>query len=117
MQVLITHGNVARTRVYRFSRWQLFAGALIGLTTMLVLSATVYHLVFLKAAREGWPVVSQIVKLLWEVGRIPSFHRKLLCYGGRAYDGAMLAAGAADALDQLYVDWNYKTCALQKNGV
>jgi len=64
MQVLITHGNVARTRVYRFSRWQLFAGALIGLTTMLVLSATVYHLVFLKAAREGWPVVSQIVKLL-----------------------------------------------------
>jgi murein DD-endopeptidase MepM/ murein hydrolase activator NlpD len=29
-----------------------------------LLSGTVYHFVFLKAAREGWPVVSQIVRLV-----------------------------------------------------
>jgi murein DD-endopeptidase MepM/ murein hydrolase activator NlpD len=64
MQVLITHGNVARTRVYRFNRWQLVGGAVLGFTLMLLLSGMVYHVVFLKAAREGWPVVSQVVKLL-----------------------------------------------------
>ncbi|MDZ7814057.1 MAG: hypothetical protein U5L74_13540 [Ideonella sp.] len=30
----------------------------------MLLSGTVYHFVFLKAAREGWPVVSQLVKLV-----------------------------------------------------
>jgi murein DD-endopeptidase MepM/ murein hydrolase activator NlpD len=64
MQVLITHGNVARTRVYRFSRWQLLLGVIGLLTLLLLLSGTVYHFVFLKAAREGWPVVSQVVKLV-----------------------------------------------------
>jgi hypothetical protein len=30
----------------------------------MMLSGTIYHFVFLKAAREGWPVVSQIVRLV-----------------------------------------------------
>jgi len=64
MQILITHGTLARTRVLRFNRWQLF-GALAALVLLLtLLSGTVYHFVFLKAAREGWPVVSQIVRLV-----------------------------------------------------
>src|ERR671939_2027901 len=64
MQLLITHGSLARTRVLHFNRWQL-AGALFGLIVLLtLLSGTVYHFVFLKAAREGWPVVSQVVKLV-----------------------------------------------------
>ena len=64
MQVLITHGTMARTRVLHFNRWQLGL-ALTGLMLVLtLLSGTVYHFVFLKAAREGWPVVSQIVKLV-----------------------------------------------------
>lgn len=64
MQILITHGSLARTRVLRFNRWQLGA-ALAGLVVVLtLLSGTVYHFVFLKAAREGWPVVSQIVRLV-----------------------------------------------------
>jgi len=64
MQILITHGTMARTRVLHFNRWQLGAalGALIVVLTLL--SGTVYHFVFLKAAREGWPVVSQIVRLV-----------------------------------------------------
>jgi hypothetical protein len=61
---IITHGTLARTRVLHFNRWQL-AGMLIGLVAVLtLLSGTVYHFVFLKAAREGWPVVSQIVRLV-----------------------------------------------------
>ena len=64
MQILITHGTLARTRVLRFNRFQAF-GALLGLAIVLMLlSGTIYHVVFLKAAREGWPVVSQIVRLV-----------------------------------------------------
>jgi murein DD-endopeptidase MepM/ murein hydrolase activator NlpD len=64
MQILITHGSLARTRVLHFNRWQLL-GALFGLIVALtLLSGTVYHFIFLKAAREGWPVVSQVVKLV-----------------------------------------------------
>ena len=64
MQILITHGSLARTRVLRFNRWQLGA-ALLGLVLVLtLLSGTVYNFVFLKAAREGWPIVSQLVRLV-----------------------------------------------------
>ena len=64
MQILITHGGMARTRVLRFNRWQL--GSCLALVTiaLLVLSGTIYNFVFLKAAREGWPVVSQLVRFV-----------------------------------------------------
>jgi murein DD-endopeptidase MepM/ murein hydrolase activator NlpD len=64
MQIMITHGSMARTRVLHFNRLQL-AAALAGLiAVLLLLSGTIYHVIFLKAAREGWPVVSQIVRLV-----------------------------------------------------
>ncbi|EHR70111.1 metalloendopeptidase-like membrane protein [Burkholderiales bacterium JOSHI_001] len=64
MQIMITHSSLLSTRVLNFSRWQI-AGALLGLAAALMLfSGAVYHFVFLKAARDGWPVVSQIVKLI-----------------------------------------------------
>jgi murein DD-endopeptidase MepM/ murein hydrolase activator NlpD len=64
MQIMITHGNMGRTRVLHFNRFQLVA-ALFGLVIgLLLLSGTLYHVIFLKAAREGWPVVSQIVRLV-----------------------------------------------------
>jgi murein DD-endopeptidase MepM/ murein hydrolase activator NlpD len=64
MQILITDGGLSKTRAISVSRWQmsLALGALVIL--LLALSGTVYHFVFLKAAREGWPVVSQLVKLV-----------------------------------------------------
>jgi murein DD-endopeptidase MepM/ murein hydrolase activator NlpD len=64
MQVLITHGSVARTRVLHLGRWQLAGLAAAAVLLMLALSGTVYHLVFLKAARDGWPVVSALVRLV-----------------------------------------------------
>lgn len=64
MQVLITHGSVARTRVLHLSRWQI-ALATAGLVALLLaVSGSVYHFVFLKAAREGWPVVAPLVRLI-----------------------------------------------------
>jgi murein DD-endopeptidase MepM/ murein hydrolase activator NlpD len=62
MQIMITHGSVARTRVLRLNRWQL-AAMLAGLIIVLtLLSGSVYSLVFLKATREGWPIASQLVR-------------------------------------------------------
>lgn len=61
MDILITHGRLARTRSVHLRPLQLWLmlGAL--LLALLLLSGTVYHFIFLKAVREGWPVVSQIV--------------------------------------------------------
>lgn len=64
MQVLITHGRMARTRVLQFQRWQLVLAALALAFMLMLVSGAVYHFVFLKAAREGWPVVSSLVKLI-----------------------------------------------------
>lgn len=64
MQVIITHGRMARTRVVQFSALQVAVlGLLLG-TLLMLLSGAVYHFIFLKAAREGWPVVSQVVRLV-----------------------------------------------------
>jgi len=64
MQVLITHGSAARTRVLQFSRWQLAAAMLLLVFVLMLASGAIYHFIFLKAAREGWPVMSAIVRLL-----------------------------------------------------
>ena len=64
MQLIITDAWMARTRVLHVSGAQLLlAGLGIALALMLV-SAGLYHLVFLKAAREGWPVVGSLVRLV-----------------------------------------------------
>lgn len=64
MQILITHGTLARTRVLSFNRFQLAGALALLIVVLMLLSGTIYHAVFLKAAREGWPVVSQIVRLV-----------------------------------------------------
>ncbi|KPF58686.1 peptidase M23 [beta proteobacterium AAP51] len=64
MQVLITHGRLARTRVLELQRWQLVLAALLLGGGLLLLSGVVYHSILLKAAREGWPVLSPLVRLI-----------------------------------------------------
>jgi murein DD-endopeptidase MepM/ murein hydrolase activator NlpD len=64
MQVLITHGRMARTRVLHLSVAKMLLGAVLLAGLLILLSGAVYHFVFLKAAREGWPVVSPIVRLV-----------------------------------------------------
>lgn len=64
MQLLITHGSMARSRVLNFHRWQAVLAVLLLAFGLMLASGAVYHFVFLKAAREGWPVVSPLVKLI-----------------------------------------------------
>ena len=64
MQIMITHGGLARTRVLQVGPAQLAGGLSLLVLVLLLLSGAIYHYFFLKAAREGWPVVSQLVKLV-----------------------------------------------------
>jgi murein DD-endopeptidase MepM/ murein hydrolase activator NlpD len=64
MQIMLTRSHAASPQVFQVSRWQLGSVLAAVLVVLLMLSGTVYHFVFLQAAREGWPVVSQIVKLV-----------------------------------------------------
>jgi murein DD-endopeptidase MepM/ murein hydrolase activator NlpD len=64
MDILITHGGLARTRSLHVRPAQLWIMGVTLFVMLLLLSGTVYHFIFLKAAREGWPVVSNLVKLV-----------------------------------------------------
>ena len=64
MQVLITDSSLAPSRTLHFNGWQLGAASVALTAVLLLVASAVYHFVFLTAAREGWPVVSQIVKLV-----------------------------------------------------
>jgi murein DD-endopeptidase MepM/ murein hydrolase activator NlpD len=61
---MITHGGLSRTRVLHISPAQIVASACVMVVAILLLSGAIYHYFFLKAARERWPVVSQLVKLV-----------------------------------------------------
>lgn len=64
MQILITHASTARTRVLTLSGWQMAGIGVLISSVLLIMSAMLYHLIFLTGAREGWPVVSQIMRLV-----------------------------------------------------
>lgn len=64
MQILITHGRMARSRVLNVAAWQVLLAVAAGAMVLMMLSGATYHLVFLKAAREGWPVVAPLVRLV-----------------------------------------------------
>jgi murein DD-endopeptidase MepM/ murein hydrolase activator NlpD len=64
MQIIVTHGSLARSRVLSFPGWQIGAAACFAGLLLLLMSGISYHLVVLKAAREGWPVISHIVKFV-----------------------------------------------------
>ena len=69
MQILITSGSLAKSRVLRFNRWQLSLALVAFVILLTLLSGLAYHYIFLKAAREGWPVVSQFMRLIAQ-GRV-----------------------------------------------
>jgi murein DD-endopeptidase MepM/ murein hydrolase activator NlpD len=64
VHLIITDARLARSRAIHLSGTCLvLAGSLVSLCLML-LAATLYHWVFLKGAREGWPVVGPLVQLI-----------------------------------------------------
>jgi murein DD-endopeptidase MepM/ murein hydrolase activator NlpD len=64
MQLIITDAWLARTRAIHLSGARLVLAVLAGALVLMVVAASLYHWVFLKGAREGWPVVSQLVRLV-----------------------------------------------------
>ena len=64
MQIMITHGSLANTRVLQLNRMQLALAVGALAAVLMLFSGLIYHFVLLKAAREGWPVVSQVVRLV-----------------------------------------------------
>jgi murein DD-endopeptidase MepM/ murein hydrolase activator NlpD len=64
MQILITDSSLLRTRALHVTRWQFALVALLLVASLMAASAALYHFTFLSAAREGWPVMGQLVKLV-----------------------------------------------------
>lgn len=64
MQLIITDARLARARVIQLSGLRLGATVLGLSLSLLLVSAAMYHWVFLKGAREGWPVISTLVRLV-----------------------------------------------------
>ena len=63
MHLIITDARGARTRSLHFSGARLaLVGCMLALGFLLV-AASLYHWVFVKGAREGWPVFGALVKL------------------------------------------------------
>jgi murein DD-endopeptidase MepM/ murein hydrolase activator NlpD len=64
MQLIITDARFSRVRAIQLSGLRLIT-VVLGLSIALMLvSAAMYHWVFLKGAREGWPVISTVVRLV-----------------------------------------------------
>ena len=64
MHLIITDAWMAKSRAIHLSGTRLvLAGLALSLVLMLV-AAALYHWVFLKGAREGWPVVGSLVRLV-----------------------------------------------------
>ena len=64
MHLIITDAWLAKSRAVHLSGTRL---ALIGLALslgLMVVAAALYHWVFLKGAREGWPVIGSLVRLV-----------------------------------------------------
>ncbi len=64
MQILVTRSSLARSHLVQLNRVQLALLAMAVFVALVLVSGAVYHFFFLKAAREGWPVVSQVMKFV-----------------------------------------------------
>ena len=64
MQLIITDAWLAKSRAIHLSGSKLIVFALLTSTVLMLTSVGMYHLVFLKGAREGWPVVGALLRLV-----------------------------------------------------
>jgi len=64
MQLIITDAWLARSRVIHLSGLQLVAAGVASAMVFMLLSLGIYHWVFLKGAREGWPIIGALVKVV-----------------------------------------------------
>lgn len=64
MHLIITDAWLARSRAIHLSGTKLFMAGLALSFSLMLVAAGLYHWVFLKGAREGWPVVGSLVRLV-----------------------------------------------------
>lgn len=64
MQLIITDAWLARSRAIHLSGMQLVAAGVASAIALMLVSLGIYHWVFLKGAREGWPIIGALVKVV-----------------------------------------------------
>jgi murein DD-endopeptidase MepM/ murein hydrolase activator NlpD len=64
VHVIITDAWIAKSGAIYLSGTKLVVAAMIAAFALMLFAAGLYHWVFLKGAREGWPVVGTLVKLV-----------------------------------------------------
>jgi murein DD-endopeptidase MepM/ murein hydrolase activator NlpD len=64
MHLIITDGWLARSRAVHLSGTKLVSAAVTASLVLMLLAAVLYHWVFLKGARERWPVIGTLVRFV-----------------------------------------------------
>lgn len=64
MHLIITDAWLAKSKAIHLSGTQLVLVGFVAALSLMVFAAGMYHWVFLKGAREGWPVIGSLVKLV-----------------------------------------------------
>lgn len=64
MHFIITDAWLAKSRAIHLSGTKLAVCAVLASTALMMTAAGLYHWVFLKGAREGWPVIGTIVRFM-----------------------------------------------------
>lgn len=64
MQLIITDSWLAKSRAIHLSGGKLVLAGLLAALGLMLVAAGLYHWVFLKGAREGWPVVGTLLRLV-----------------------------------------------------
>jgi murein DD-endopeptidase MepM/ murein hydrolase activator NlpD len=64
MQVIITDAWVAKSQSIHLTGTKLVLAGLMAATLLMLTAVGLYHWVFLKGAREGWPVIGSLVRLV-----------------------------------------------------
>jgi murein DD-endopeptidase MepM/ murein hydrolase activator NlpD len=64
VHLIITDAWLAKSRAVYLSGTRLVVVGLVAALALMLVAAGMYHWVFLKGAREGWPVIGSLVKLM-----------------------------------------------------
>jgi len=64
VHLIITDAWLAKSRAIYLSGTKLVLAGFLAAFALMVVAAGLYHWVFLKGAREGWPVIGSLVKLM-----------------------------------------------------
>lgn len=64
MHLIITDAWLAKSRAVYLSGTRLVVAGFVAALALMLVAAGMYHWVFLKGAREGWPVIGSLVKLM-----------------------------------------------------